>query len=142
MPITPAGEPPQAAVDHASQPLAGLRLLIVEDETLVAMLIEDILSEAGCVIVGPAASREQALELARSESYDGALLDVNLAGEPIYPVAEVVAERQIPFVFVTGYGGASLDPRFSGSAAVQKPFGADTLIAAVLDGIARRRPNA
>ena len=137
MSMTPDGASGQNGAD--AQPLKSLRLLVVEDETLVAMLIEDIVTDAGGVIVGPAGNRDRALELVRSEAFDGALLDVNLGGEPIYPVAEAVAERRIPFVFVTGYGGASLDPRFAGAAAVQKPFGADALIQAIVDGIARKR---
>jgi CheY-like chemotaxis protein len=85
----------------ASEPLAGLRILIVEDEAMIALLIQDVLEEIGSVIVGPASRIPAALDLIAAEAVDLAVLDLNLAGQPVYPVAEVLADRGIPFVFIT-----------------------------------------
>ena len=84
--------------------LRGKRILVVEDEPLVAMMVEDILLGEDVVVIGPAASLVKALELVEGE-FDAALLDVNLAGERVYPVARRLQQRGIPFVFATGYGG-------------------------------------
>ena len=96
----------------ASEPLAGLRILIVEDEAMIALLIQDVLEEIGSVIVGPASRIPAALDLIAAEAVDLAVLDLNLAGQPVYPVAEVLADRGIPFVFITGYGQVSIDERW------------------------------
>jgi len=84
--------------------LAGKRVLIVEDELLVALLIEDFLVEMGCSPLGPCGNVAKALHAVRTETFDLAVLDVNLAGEKVYPVAEMLTGRQIPFVFLSGYG--------------------------------------
>lgn len=103
--------------------LAGLRLLVVEDEALVAMLIEDTLLALGCAVVGPAGNVAQALELVEHEPIDLALLDVNLGGgERSYAVAEALAAREIPFLFVTGYGDKGVDRRYRRAPVLQKPF--------------------
>lgn len=102
--------------------IAGLRILLAEDEMLVAMMLEDMLNDLGCTVVGPANRLPKALRLATEEAIDVAILDVNLAGEEIYPVAEALAGRGIPFVFVTGYGSAGLRESFSHVATLQKPF--------------------
>ena len=81
-----------------------LRVLLVEDESMVALLLEDMLTELHHEVVGPVARLDKALEIAQWQALDVALLDVNLNGEEIYPVAEALAVREIPFVFVTGYG--------------------------------------
>ncbi|WP_296600652.1 response regulator [Phenylobacterium sp.] len=101
--------------------LAGRRILVVDDEPLVAMLIEDLLRDEGVEVVGPASSLAQALELAGDPGLDGALLDVNLAGEFVYPVAEILRARDVPFAFVTGYGRAGLDPDFADAPVMPKP---------------------
>src|ERR1700709_523125 len=80
------------------------RILIIEDEVLVAMYLEELLTEMGHQVAGPAARINDALELAREAAFDFAVLDVNLAGVPSFPVADVLRQRGIPFVFVTGYG--------------------------------------
>jgi CheY-like chemotaxis protein len=82
----------------------GLRILIAEDEALVAMMIEDIVTDLGCTVVGPAASVARALALIDGERLDGALVDLNLGGEHARPIAEALVARGIPFVFVSGYG--------------------------------------
>ncbi|CAA9416239.1 MAG: hypothetical protein AVDCRST_MAG15-1908 [uncultured Rubellimicrobium sp.] len=106
----------------AAQGLAGKRILVVEDEVIVAMLIEDILSDQGATIVGPAARVAKALELVAEGPLDGAVLDVNLAGEMTTPVAEELRRRGIPFAFATGYGAAGLPEGFAGQPLLQKPF--------------------
>ena len=104
-------------------PPARLRLLVLEDEALVSMLIEDQLIELGFVVVGPAATVKQALALCAMEPVDGALLDVNLGGgQRSDPVADYLERQNVPFLFVTGYGPAGLDPRFADRAVLQKPF--------------------
>ena len=103
--------------------LAGKRILVVEDESLVAMLIETILEDLGCTPVGPAASVDEGLALARGNAViDAALLDVNVAGRQVFPVAEALAARGVPFVFSTGYGEAGLPEHWRGHPTIQKPF--------------------
>ncbi len=101
---------------------AGLRVLLVEDESVVAMLIEDILGELGCEVVGPVAQVRKAVEMAQHETIDAAILDVNLNGHDVYPVADVLAARNIPFIFATGYGKDSLRAPYDGRPMLQKPF--------------------
>tara|TARA_R110000787_G_scaffold228412_1_gene336114 strand:+ start:186 stop:563 length:378 start_codon:yes stop_codon:yes gene_type:complete len=103
--------------------LNGRRVLIVEDESLVAMLLETILEDMGCVPVGPASTIEEGLTMAGAESeLDAALLDVNVAGQQIFPVAELLRARGVPFVFSTGYGEGGLPDEWRGQATIQKPF--------------------
>jgi CheY-like chemotaxis protein len=102
---------------------APLRVLLVEDEALVAMLIEDQLIELGFDVVGPAATATQAIALCEEEQIDGAVLDINLGGgQRSDSVAELLAAKRIPFVFVTGYGRSGVDRRFADAAVLQKPF--------------------
>jgi len=106
--------------------LAGKRVLIVEDELLVALMIEDLLGDYGCSTVGPCGSVEIALRAVRTEALDLAVLDVNLAGERVYPVAEALAERHIPFLFLSGYGEEAIPPGRGDWRVCAKPFrGAD-----------------
>jgi DNA-binding response OmpR family regulator len=100
--------------------LEGVRVLLVEDEYLVASLIEEILEIAGCIVTGPIPRLAQALDAADRETCDAAVLDVNLAGERIYPVADILSRRNIPFVFVTGYG--VLPGEYASRPRVCKPF--------------------
>jgi CheY-like chemotaxis protein len=102
--------------------LAGLRVLVVEDEMMVSMLIEDMLSDLGCVVVGPAARLDEAIELARTSELDCAVLDVNLGGQPIYPLADILREAGRPFAFATGYGDAGVRDVDRGTPVLQKPF--------------------
>jgi CheY-like chemotaxis protein len=104
-----------------------LRVLVVEDEMMVAMLIEDMLLDLGCTMVGPFVRLDAALEAAREEEVDAAVLDFNLNGEVIYPVAWTLRERNIPFVFATGYGASVLSDSFMGIPLLQKPFQQDDL---------------
>jgi CheY-like chemotaxis protein len=100
----------------------GLRVLLVEDESVVAMLLEDILGELGCEVVGPVAQISKAVEIARHERLDAAILDVNLNGREVYPVADALAARNIPFIFATGYGKDSLRAPYDNRPMLQKPF--------------------
>ncbi len=91
--------------DLTAATLAGKRILVVEDESLIAMLLEMALQDEGCIVVGPASRVAEALELAvDGQHLDGALLDVNLAGEAVFPVAEALASRAVPFLLLSGYG--------------------------------------
>ncbi len=106
-----------------TQTLKGRRVLVVEDESLVAMLLETILEDMGCTPVGPAGTIEEGLAMvADPASLDAALLDVNVAGRQVFPVAEALNARGVPFVFSTGYGESGLPDAWRGHPTVQKPF--------------------
>ena len=102
--------------------LTGLRVLVVEDEMMVSMLIEDMLTDLGCIVVGPAARLDEAVALTESEQIDCAVLDVNLGGQPIFPLADILRAKGAPFAFATGYGDAGLRDVDKGSPVLQKPF--------------------
>ena len=106
----------------AERKLNGLRVLIVEDESMVSMLIEDMLMELGCEVAGTATQIDEALQLIGSQPVDAAILDVNLGGRQTDVVADELVKRSIPFVFATGYGAAGLPKSFSKALALQKPF--------------------
>jgi CheY-like chemotaxis protein len=108
--------------------LAGKRVLIVEDESMVAMLIEGLLEECECSIVGPCNTFEKALEAARTETFDLAVLDVNLRGTMVYPVAELLSARHIPFLFVSGYGDDAIPPGHDAWRVCAKPFKGNDLV--------------
>ena len=104
---------------------------------LIALHIEDMLTELGFEVVGPAMRLAAALALARSESFDCAILDVNLASEKSFPIADALRERGIPFIFATGYGSKGLDDAYRGVGTIQKPFRSPDLERAIrraLDG--------
>ncbi len=107
----------------AAEPnLSGRRVLVVEDESRIAMLIRDTLEDIGCEVVGTATRFDDALEKAISLPFDVALLDVNLNGEPSYPIAQALAERGRAFVFATGYGTSNLPESLHDAPVLQKPF--------------------
>lgn len=112
------------ASNHEPQvePLESLRILVVEDEMMIAMLMEDFLEEFGCTIVGPVANIEKALLLIKTETIDGALLDLNLGGNAAYPVADELTRRRIPFIVVSGYGDEELSGGYNGRPRLPKPF--------------------
>ena len=119
-----------------SEALKGRRVLIVEDESLVAMLLETILEDLGCVPVGPVSTVDEGIEKARdAETLDVALLDVNVAGREVFPVAEILAARGVPVVFSTGYGEAGLPEKWRGARALQKPFSEQAVRDALLDAV-------
>jgi len=100
---------------------AGNRILLVEDEILVAMMMRDILGDLGFSVVGPFSRLSEAMVAAVHDDIDAGIIDVNLGGEFVYPVAEVLAARDIPFIFVTGYGVESIDNRFASVPVIKKP---------------------
>ena len=102
--------------------LSGRRVLVVEDEVMVAWTLEDMLAELGCTVVGPAARVDQALAMIEAEAVDAVVLDVNLNGEKSYPVADALAARGVPFVFSTGYNKNNLHTGYLGFPMLQKPF--------------------
>jgi DNA-binding response OmpR family regulator len=101
--------------------LKGKRILVVEDEALIAVMVEDMLTSMGSEVVGPVGTIEAALDMAREEGLDAAVLDVNVRGERIDPVAELLMERGVPVLFATGYGEVRLR---NGAAAtvIDKPY--------------------
>src|SRR3954452_18857806 len=103
-------------------PLSGRRVLVVEDEMIVAWLLQDMLADLGCAVVGPAARVTQALAMIDAEAIDAAVLDVNLNGQKSYPVADALAARGVPFVFSTGYVTESLPNEYQSLRLLQKPF--------------------
>lgn len=105
----------------------GLRILVVEDEPIVAWHLADMLEGRGCEIVGPAYDLAEARALCREQAIDGAVLDVNLGSEKVFPVADTLAERTIPFCFVTGYGVDGLRPADLNRPILQKPVVPDQL---------------
>ena len=105
-------------------------ILIVEDEMLVAMMLEDRLEMLGYTVL-KAARLARGLDLAESEAIDVALLDINLAGEESFPIAEILRRRSIPFVFSTGYGDEGLPVDWRGERTLQKPYDSKQLIAAL-----------
>jgi CheY-like chemotaxis protein len=99
------------------------RILVVEDEMLVAMLVEDMVLELGHEVVGPAMTLESGMALAKDQPLDGAILDVNLGrGARTTPVAEILKARGVPFVFATGYGSNTPIEQFSDAPVLKKPF--------------------
>jgi CheY-like chemotaxis protein len=104
-----------------------MRVLVVEDEELIAMLVEDFLNELGCSVVGPAATVAAALPLAASAEISGALLDLSLNGDPVYPVADSLAARGVPFIFTTGYSSEDVIRRHAGVPTLAKPFSSELL---------------
>jgi CheY-like chemotaxis protein len=98
------------------------RIFVVEDEMLVMLHLEDLLSDLGCVVVGPASRVGAALEIARAETMDAAILDINVAGEKVFPVADLLAGRGVPFAFLTGYGASGVSSQHRDRPVLQKPY--------------------
>jgi CheY-like chemotaxis protein len=107
------------------------RVLVVEDEVLVGVLMEDMLRELGCEVAALSTHLDQALRLVESSSFDFAVLDININGDRSFPVADILARRGVPFLFATGYGAKSLPDRHVGVIILHKPFGLDELQAAL-----------
>jgi len=103
------------------------RILVVEDEYLIRMLLEDMLTDLGYEIAAAVGSIKEARELAATADFNAAILDVNLGGEEVFPIAEILAKRGLPFVFVSGYGENSLPEPYRGRPSLQKPFQAEQL---------------
>jgi len=119
--------------DPNADRLKGLRVLVVEDEFLVALEVESALEDLGCSVVGPFAKLAKALDAARSTPLDSAILDINLNGEMVYPLAEFLTSQKVPFVFITGYTASDLPERFRPYRRLQKPLDAVLLRGVFLD---------
>ena len=123
----------------------GASVLLVEDEALIRMMIVEMLEELGHRVVAEAGSVEAAEPLARTSAFDLAVFDINIAGFNISPVAEIVAERGLPFVFVSGYGPAGLPTLFKDKPVLHKPFAISEFakfISAALSERDAERPHA
>ncbi|MEA2984912.1 MAG: hypothetical protein QOD94_1166 [Alphaproteobacteria bacterium] len=102
--------------------VSGLRVLVVEDEVLVAMALEDTLEELGCEVVGIASRIDAAKHAVHAREFDCAILDVNVHGEAVYPVAEKLDEKHVPFIFLTGYDSAEIRQAFRDRPILRKPL--------------------
>jgi len=107
--------------------LTGKRVLVVEDEAIVRMMIEDFLAEIGCRVAATASTLEEALIASANLEMDAAILDINLYGKLSYPVAHLLASRHIPFLFATGYGAAGLPLDLKNLPVLSKPFGIEQI---------------
>ncbi len=107
------------------------RILIVDDEPLIAMMLSDWLGELGHAVVGPALTAADALSLIDDNEIDGAILDVTLGDGTSYGLAEVLQQRTVPLIFATGHRSEGIDPRFRGAPTLQKPFDLASLRRAV-----------
>ena len=102
--------------------LSGLKVMVVEDEALIAMALSRLLTMLGCQVVGPALNLDQGMRLFETETFDGAILDVNLGQEKVFPLADALAEQSVPFIFVTGYGKECLRQCIHFRPVLQKPY--------------------
>jgi CheY-like chemotaxis protein len=115
------------ATGEPSSDSARRRVLVVEDEIMIRMLLEDMLADLGYGVAASAGGLDEALALARESEFDLAILDVNLNGRSVYPVAEVLEQRGVPFVFSTGYGERGLPEPYRNRPTLQKPFQLENL---------------
>jgi DNA-binding response OmpR family regulator len=122
----------------ASMGAKGLRVFVVEDEAMIRLMVMDMLEELGCRVAAEAGDVEEAAKLARSADFDLAILDVNVKGKLITPVAELIRARRRPIIFATGYGSEGLPEEFRDFPALQKPFEQDAL-AALIDEVVHPR---
>lgn len=131
-----AGLMTDESADQFQLLLSRINVLIVEDEAIISFLIEDMLLELGCGSVTNVPGIEEAIAAIEERRPDVAVLDVNLDGEEVYPVAERLKAQGVPFVFTTGYGADGLKPEWVHTPVVQKPFRADMLAKALLSVLA------
>jgi DNA-binding response OmpR family regulator len=117
------------------------RILVVEDETLIAMLVEDWLAELGCEAVGPVGSEAEAMALIEAGELDGAILDVSLDGHDSFAVADALRARNVPFVFATGHATGRIAERFKDAPTLIKPYDFERVRAAVTTLLDRGTPG-
>ncbi|HTV37846.1 MAG TPA: response regulator [Xanthobacteraceae bacterium] len=118
----------------------GKRVLVVEDEPMIRLLLDDMLTDLGYSMAAEAGRLDEALAVANQGGFDLAILDVNLNGEPVTPVVEVLVKRGVPFVFVSGYARRGIPEEHSRIPLLQKPFQAEGLARALAAATARA-PN-
>lgn len=118
-----------------TEPLKGLRVLVVEDQAPIALQLEDMLVESECEVVGPASRVGQALRLLSDNTVDAAVLDLNVAGELVYPVADALEARGLPYVFATGYDPSDVADRYGHHRVLQKPFSRRVFLQAIRDTV-------
>jgi CheY-like chemotaxis protein len=124
-----------------NNPTTPARILVVEDEYLIRMLLEDMLTDLGHTVAAAVGTIAEAKELAATGEFDCAVLDVNLDGQEIFPVADILMKRGLPFVFVTGYGEGSLPEAYRGRPALQKPFQTEKLEQTLANMLANARQS-
>jgi len=107
------------------------RALVVEDEVLVAMLVEEMLGDLGCEVAALSTHLDEALRLAKGDNFDFAVLDINLNGTRDFPIADLLADRGVPFLFATGYGAGILPERHAKAVILHKPYSLEDLRAAL-----------
>jgi CheY-like chemotaxis protein len=112
--------------------LVGARVLVLEDEAILAFALEDMLLDLGCEVIGPALRLSEAFNLLESEQLDAAVLDVNVGGDRSYGVAEDLERRDVPFIFATGYGAEGMELKRTGICVLPKPYRRDDLKAELL----------
>jgi CheY-like chemotaxis protein len=121
----------------ADMELQGIRVLLVEDDGLVAMAVEDMLRDLGCEVAASASSLTQAFEKIKAGGFEFALLDVSLHGKMVFPVAEVLSDQGVPFAFASGYDTGALPETFQSRPVVVKPFQVHELSNAISAALAR-----
>src|SRR6266511_2059408 len=121
--------------------LKGRSILIVEDEMLLAMDIEDLVRAAGCSVVGPVGTVSEAVRKLRETTPDAAILDVNVSGEMVFPIADTLDETGIPFMIVTGYTHEHVPERHRERPFLQKPYKAATLVAMLAQMLEQQSPK-
>jgi CheY-like chemotaxis protein len=132
MPLPRPGPVPGLPADHGLRLMAP-RVLVVEDEMTVAMLIEDMVSELAYEVAAVVPRLEDAMRMVDSETFDLAMLDVHLNGKTVFPFAEALKERDIPFLFATAYGPRGLPEEYQDHLVLQKPFGPVELKRALME---------
>jgi CheY-like chemotaxis protein len=121
--------------DLSKQELSNCKVLVVEDEMMIAMLIEDMLDEFGCKTVGPATNVPRALELISMEQMEVAVLDLNLDGNDTYAIADALRQKRVPFIFATGYGSTGVRDQYRDRPVLQKPFQSRDLESALKEAL-------
>ena len=122
-----------------NQVVTGLTILVAEDEYMIAADLARELARAGAKILGPVSSLDGALDMIHGADHiDAAILDVNLQGEKVFPAAEMLEERDVPFLFATGYDQSVIPPRFGNVLRCEKPISADNLSSVLMTMIGRR----
>ncbi len=119
--------------------IEGCRIFVVEDESVITMLLQDMFEELRCEVVSLASRFQDALDKATTLAFEVAILDVNLNGQRTFPIAEVLTARGLPFIFATGYGAAAVPEAFHAAPVLQKPFRIADLERAVRSALAAPR---